>query len=110
MPEESSPRRERKQVLCGICPAGCWVEAELEGGRLVGLEAQPGHPLGMICERARHASEIVDSPHRLKTPLRRRGPKGTYDFERLSWDAAYDLVVERLLRIKAESGPEAVAI
>ena len=43
-------------------------------------------------------------------PLRRRGAKGTYDFERVSWEEAFDLITERLNAIKRESGPEATAI
>ncbi|NIU68383.1 MAG: molybdopterin-dependent oxidoreductase, partial [Actinobacteria bacterium] len=39
------------------------------------------------------------------------GPKGSHDsFERITWDEAYDEIVDRLETIKAESGPEAVAI
>ncbi|WP_211436241.1 molybdopterin-dependent oxidoreductase [Candidatus Kuenenia stuttgartensis] len=40
----------------------------------------------------------------------RKGPKGTYEFERISWDNAYDIIVENLNKIKEESGPEATAI
>jgi cysteine desulfurase NifS len=99
-----------KKSICGICPAGCWVEAGLHNGRLVDIRPDAGHPLGMICRRGEHAPEIVHSEHRLRHPLRRKGPRGTYEFERISWDDAYDLIVEQLNRIKAESGPEAVAV
>ena len=96
--------------ICGICPAGCWVEAQVTDGRLSDIRADPSHPLGMICRRGRHAPEIVHSQHRLTRPLRRVGPKGTHDFEPISWDEAYDVIVERLRSIKAESGPEATAV
>lgn len=96
--------------VCGICPAGCWVEAEVIGGRLRDIRADPSHPLGMICQRGRHAPEIVHSANRLTKPLRRTGPKGTHEFEPIGWDAAYDLIVEQLQAIKAESGPEATAV
>lgn len=99
-----------KRGICGICPAGCWVEADVRDGRLVEIRPDPTHPLGMICRRGRHAAEIVHSEHRLKHPLRRTGPKGTFDFERVSWDEAYDVLVGGLERIRRESGPEAVAI
>ncbi len=101
---------EWKRGLCGICPAGCWVEVGLSDGKLVDIRKDNSHPLGMICRRGQHAPEIVYSEHRLKHPLRRVGPKGTHEFERISWDEAYDAIVENLNRIKAESGPEAVAI
>lgn len=104
---------EWKRSLCGICPAGCWVEAGMEDGRLVDIRPDPDHALGMICRRGKHAPEIVYSEHRLRFPMKRVGPKGSTDpdaFERISWDEAYDLIVERLETIKSESGPEAVSI
>jgi len=82
----------------------------VEKGRLVSIEPDDGHPLGMICRRGEHATEIVHSEHRLPYPQRRVGPKGTYEFERISWDEAYDIIVENLQTIKNESGPEAVSI
>jgi cysteine desulfurase NifS len=101
---------EWKKGICGICPAGCWVKVGLKDGKMVEIEADTGHPLGMICRRGQHAPEIIYSKHRLKTPLKRKGPKGTHNFEPISWDEAYDIIVENLQKIKAESGPEAVAI
>ncbi len=101
---------EWKRGLCGICPAGCWVEVGLRDGRLEDIRPEKGHPLGMICRRGQHAPEIVYSEHRLKYPMKRVGPKGSLEFQRISWDEAYDVIVENLNRIKAESGPEAVAI
>jgi len=99
-----------KRGICGICPAGCWVEVGLREGRLETIEPDGSHALGMICRRGQHSSEIVYSEHRLRYPMRRKGPKDTRDFERISWDEAYDLIVENLERIKSESGPEAVSI
>lgn len=99
-----------KKAVCGICPAGCWVEVGLNDGRLVDIRADHDHPLGMICRRGEHAPEIVYSKHRIKRPLKRMGPRGSYEFEPISWDEAYDTLVENLEKIKQESGPEAVAI
>jgi anaerobic selenocysteine-containing dehydrogenase len=99
-----------KSAICGICPAGCWVEVGMCDGRMVDIRPDTGHPLGMICRRGQHAPEIVYSDNRLRHPLRRRGTKGTHEFERISWDEASDLIAERLQAIKAESGPEAVSV
>jgi cysteine desulfurase NifS len=107
---EASGAAPWRKTICGICPAGCWVEASVADGRLVEIRPDPSHPLGMICRRGLHAAEIVHSEHRLRHPLRRKGPKGTYDFERVSWDEAYDAIVGNLETIKAESGPETLAI
>jgi cysteine desulfurase NifS len=96
--------------LCGICPAGCWVEVALRDGKLVDIRPDSSHSLGTICRLGKHAPEIVYSEHRLRYPMRRVGPKGTYEFERITWDEAYNIIVDNLNRIKQESGPEAVAI
>ncbi len=42
--------------------------------------------------------------------MKRIGPKGSYEFERITWDEAYGVIVENLDKMKRESGPEAVAI
>ncbi len=99
-----------KKSICGICPAGCWVEARVEEGRLMEVRADPDHPLGAMCRRGEHAAEIVYSEHRLRTPLKRNGPKGEHAFEPITWDQAYAFIAERLDTIKAESGPESVGI
>ena len=86
----------KKRGICGICPAGCWVEVDLKNGRLVDIRQDPSHTLGMICRRGRHAPEIVYSEHRLEYPVKRVGPKGSYEFERISWDEAYSIIVDKL--------------
>ncbi|MBD3236753.1 MAG: aminotransferase class V-fold PLP-dependent enzyme [Candidatus Eisenbacteria bacterium] len=111
-----------KPAICGICPAGCWVEVGLRDGKMVDIRADTTHQLGMICRRGRCAPQIVYSEHRLRHPMRRktskRDPAGPHardpvrleEFEPISWDTAYEEIVAHLQRIKRESGPEAVAI
>lgn len=96
--------------ICGICPAGCFVTAKLEDGKLKQVQPRRDHPLGMICTNGLHSPEIVHDPKRLRTPLKRVGPKGSHEFEPIGWDEAYDIIVAKLQAIKAESGPEATAI
>ncbi len=104
------PPNEARRI-CGICPAGCWVVVTFDkAGKIDTVRPDTSSPLGMICKLGEHSREIVYSENRLKHPLRRKGPKGTYNFERISWETAYEILVERLQKIKAESGPEATAI
>jgi cysteine desulfurase NifS len=104
------PKSRWIKAICGICPAGCWVEVTLDSGKLTAIRAEEGTPLGMICRRGEHAPEMIYSKHRMRYPMKRSGPKGTYEFERISWNEAYEVIVENLLKIKDESGPEAAAI
>lgn len=101
---------EKRDGLCGICPAGCWVRVTLENDRLVDIEPQPDHPLGMICTIGQHAPQIVYDPDRIRTPLRRTGPKGSLEFESISWDEAYESIRDRFNQLKEDYGPEVTAI
>jgi anaerobic selenocysteine-containing dehydrogenase len=56
---------------------------------------------------AQNVEDIVYSEHRLTSPLKRVGPKGTYEFEEINWDRAYDLIVTKLVEIRDRYGPEA---
>lgn len=107
---ESNQKHEVITSLCGVCPAGCGAHVHLTDGRITRVAPIKDHPYSAICPRGIKAPEIVYSPERLLYPQRRVGEKGEGRFERASWDAAYDAIVERLQEIAAESGPEAVAI
>jgi cysteine desulfurase NifS len=109
MSDTQAPENTIKGI-CGICPAGCWVDIKLADGRIAEVTADKTHPLGMICRRGRHAPEIIYSKHRLRYPMRRIGAKGTLEFEPISWDEAYEVIVDKLNHIKARSGAQAVAI
>ncbi len=112
---EASEQHEGAQATvvashCGVCSAGCAVDVVFEGGRLTRLRPRAGHPRGIVCTRGTRAAEVVYSPDRLRHPLRRVGERGEARFEPCTWDEAYELIVGGLRRIKAEHGPEALAV
>jgi anaerobic selenocysteine-containing dehydrogenase len=102
----------KKYGICGICfhSPGCGVVVHFdEEGKISRLEPDPDAPVGKIlCPIADSVKEVIYSERRLKHPLKRVGPKGSYEFEEISWDEAFDTIVRRLNEIKEESGPEAV--
>ena len=104
-------RHTEKGAMCGVCSAGCWIIAILDSdGRLISVRPDEGTPMGIICRLGEHSAEIVYSKDRLLYPMKRKGPKGTYDFERITWDDAYKTITEKLKSIKSEHGAEATAI
>ena len=104
-------RPSEKRALCGICPAGCWVIVTYDqDSRIASVRADETSELGVICKLGEHSADIVYSTDRLRYPLLRMGSKGSYDFERITWDEAYDIIVGKLKVIKAEYGAEANAI
>ena len=100
-----------KSGICGICSAGCGIIATYdEKDKILSVRPDIASPIGHICRIGEHSPEIIYSKNRLKYPLKRVGPKGTYDFKRISWDEAYDIIVNRLTLIKEKYGPEANSI
>jgi anaerobic selenocysteine-containing dehydrogenase len=76
----------------------------------VKLRGNPDHPYsyGELCPKVNRFLDRVYSPDRVLHPLRRSGPKGSGQFEQISWDAALDEIATRLNAIIAEHGGEAV--
>jgi anaerobic selenocysteine-containing dehydrogenase len=103
-----------KHGICGLCfhSPGCGVTVHFDGdGRIERLTPDPEAPMGrVLCPIAQSAKEIIYSDQRITHPMKRVGPKGTFEFEKISWDSAYDLIVEKLQETKDRHGPEAVAI
>lgn len=102
-----------KKGICGLCfhSPGCGVIAHFDDDdRLVRLAPDPQAPMGKIlCPIADSVEEVVYSEKRIRQPLKRVGPKGGYDFEPITWEAAYDLMAGKLFEIKKQYGPEAAA-
>ena len=95
-----------RKGICGICEAGCGVEISLENDRITKILPWKEHIQGVPCTRGLHAPEIVYSPDRLKKPLKRKGPKGTLEFEAISWDQALDEIATVILKLKEQHGPQ----
>ena len=84
--------------------------AQVEDGRVVRIQGDHANPLtaGFACAKVNRDHELVHSPRRLATPLRRVGPKGEGKFAPIGWDEALDEIVARWKAIIAESGPLAL--
>lgn len=93
-----------------MCTSRCGVIATVEDGVFTKVNADPDHPNGCICIKGSAAPEMVYSPDRLRTPMKRTNPKGDADpgWEPISWDEAMATIAEKLISIKTESGPESV--
>jgi len=107
---EGEPVRRAVRSICGICPAGCGVTVHVCDERIERLTPLKGHPYGIVCPRGMRAGEIVHSEDRLLYPQRRIGERGDGRYERISWDQAFEIWVEKLQHIAEEFGPEAIAL
>ena len=98
--------------VCRSCHGGCGVLLHVENGRLVKVEGDRESPLnhGRLCPIGTVTIDLVYHPDRLKYPMRRIGPRGAGSWDRISWDTALDEIATRLLAIRREHGPEAIAL
>jgi anaerobic selenocysteine-containing dehydrogenase len=102
---------ETIRVVCAHdCPDMCSLLAHVEDGHVVRIEGDPDQPFtaGFACAKVNRDAELVHSPQRLTTPLRRTGAKGEGMFAPITWDAALDEITSRWKSIIAESGPLAL--
>ncbi len=101
---------QQLHTYCAMCISRCGVVATVEDGRLTRVNTDPAHPNGCICVKGTAAPEIVYSPDRLRSPMKRTRPKGESEpgWVPISWDEAMELIAARVLDVKARYGPEAV--
>jgi anaerobic selenocysteine-containing dehydrogenase len=93
------------------CPDTCSLTVTVEADRIVTIRGSHANPYtaGVLCAKVPAMyPEFVHGPGRLTTPLRRTGAKGEGRFERISWNAALDLIHARFTAIMAEHGPQAI--
>ena len=64
------------------------------------------HTAGALCTKVSRYAERTHHPERILYPMRRTGPKGLGQFERVSWDVALSDIANRLKEIAAR-GPDA---
>jgi anaerobic selenocysteine-containing dehydrogenase len=113
-PRVSPPRswgRSTVQTACPLdCADSCSLSVTVERGEIVKIEGNTVAPSthGYACPKVKRFDRRVYSPERLLHPLVRKGAKGRADFERVSWDEALDLVVDRLTSARETFGAESV--
>ncbi|WP_420632093.1 molybdopterin-containing oxidoreductase family protein [Candidatus Leptofilum sp.] len=92
------------------CPDTCGFVTEVENGRPIKFYGDPDHPItqGWLCAKVRPYLDHVYHPDRLTHPLRRVGPKGSGQWERISWEAAISDIGNRWRDIISEHGAEAI--
>ena len=98
--------------VCRSCHGGCGVLLHVKDGRLVKVEGDRDSPFshGRLCPIGTVTTDIVYHPNRLKHPMRRKGGRGSGQWERISWDTALDEIAQRLGAIRDEFGPQAIAL
>ena len=126
--EEMTPGvAEWKPSICPLCRAGCGLtvrvmeaDAEVVRDGAAGvirmgvakkLEGNPAHPIsqGGLCPRGQAAIQITYHPDRIAHPLKRSGPRGSGQFQEVTWDAAIAELVAHLDALAAAHDQQSLA-
>jgi anaerobic selenocysteine-containing dehydrogenase len=103
---------EYKPSVCPLdCPDTCSLSVAIADDQIVQVRGSHANPYtaGAICEKvAKYYPAFVHGEYRLSHPLKRTGPRGSGEFETISWDEALDLVHRGLSRAIDEFGPQSV--
>jgi anaerobic selenocysteine-containing dehydrogenase len=116
-----------KPSVCTLCSAGCGTlvrvmegDAEVVRNGRAGvvkmglakkLEGNPDHPIsrGKLCARGHAALQVLYHPDRLTNSLKRRGPRGSADFQEISWDDAIAELVSHLTDLRSSGNAASLA-
>ncbi|HTY64638.1 MAG TPA: formate dehydrogenase subunit alpha [Acidobacteriota bacterium] len=108
------------ETVCSYCGVGCHLELNIRQEKIIRVTTRREAPVNgrQLCVKGRYGYDFVHHPDRLRRPQVRRyilegrpRPAGGRDeFVPVDWETALNLITESLCRIKAESGPDAVAM
>ena len=98
---------ETTRTICTYCGVGCNLDVATSSGEILSItapfdaEVNEGH----TCLKGRYAFKFYNHPDRLESPMIKRNG----DFEKVSWEEAYDYISTKLTSYKTEFGPDSIA-
>jgi sulfite dehydrogenase (quinone) subunit SoeA len=109
---ETSPHvsDEVRKTTCYMCACRCGINVHLTSGKVTYIEGNRDHPVnkGVLCAKGASGIMQVTAPSRLRTPLRRVGPRGSGAFEPISWEEALQTAVDWMKPLR-DTAPEKLA-
>lgn len=92
------------------CPDTCSMVFTVKDEKLISVTGNPDHPMtrGGLCVKLKDYEKRHYHPDRLLYPMKRVGPKGSKQFERITWDEALDTIVDRWQGLIDQYGPRAI--
>ncbi len=112
---ESYSKPKGLQIIpsyCDLCFWKCGLLAYVKDGELWKVEGNPKDPLsnGRLCPRGTGGVGAHYDKERLKSPLIRKSERGEEKWVEVTWDEAFDYIADKMNKMKADYGPEAMAL
>ena len=92
------------------CHGGCGAKIYVKDGKVVKVEGDTCHPWnqGRSCSRLLAMTQYLYHKDRFLYPMKRVGERGSGEFERITWDEAFDIIEKKFKQLKRDFGPESV--
>jgi anaerobic selenocysteine-containing dehydrogenase len=116
-----------KPSVCTLCSGGCGLlvrvmqgDAEvvrhgqnglIKMGLAKKLEGNPKHPvnLGKLCARGQAGLQVLYHPDRITHPIKRTGPRGSGEFQEITWDDALKELGSHLTTLQQSKSTNSLA-
>ena len=109
---DTSPKvgDEVRKTTCYMCACRCGINVHLRDNKIRYIEGNRDHPVnkGVLCAKGSAGIMQHYSPARLQSPMKRVGPRGSGQFEPISWEEALSTATEWLASIR-KSDPKKLA-
>ena len=107
MVDEQIVDKKVVKTACRICPAFCGIEVTSEGNNITKIAPDKSHPSSWrdFCSKAGNSNNSRIDPRRITRPMKRVGDK----FIETSYEQAVTEIAAKLLDIRDEHGPDAIA-
>ena len=101
---------EIRKTTCYMCACRCGINVHLKDGKVSYIEGNRDHPInqGVLCAKGSAGIMQVNAPSRLRAPLKRTGPRGSGEYQEISWDEALEIATGWLEPIRNDA-PEKLA-
>jgi anaerobic selenocysteine-containing dehydrogenase len=88
-----------------MCACRCGINVHLKDGKVRDIEGNRDHPInrGVLCAKGSAGIMQHYSPARLRGPLKRTGPRGSGQFEEISWDEALETATSWLGEVRGRN-------
>ncbi|UOA16277.1 MULTISPECIES: molybdopterin oxidoreductase family protein [Sulfitobacter] len=111
-PLDLSPKvsDEVRKTTCYMCACRCGIDVHMKKGKVAYIEGNRDHPVnqGVLCAKGSAGIMQHNSPARLRNPMKRVGPRGSGEFESISWTEALQIATDWLEPLRREA-PEKLA-
>jgi len=99
-------------TTCDLCFAACSLQVRVVEGRAVLMRANQMAPAGeaAVSPKGLASCHLLYHPDRIRQPLKRRGQRGSGDWEQIGWDEAIEQIGSRLAELRRAGSPHKLVL